>query len=200
MNKMNKWRTVAILALCLPCAAWAQGEQTMTSTPTSAARSLKQDANLYQVDDKLFRSEQLVAEDKLAVQSLGIKSIINLRFFNRRGNEKLFTGDDIELLNRPLLTWDVKPAQIAHILWTIEQQQKKGAVLVHCYHGADRTGTVIGMYRIIYQGWTIEAAKREMQQGGFGYHSIWKNLERLFTEENVQKVRVELQKLRAAQS
>ena len=146
----------------------------------------------------MFRSEQLIADDKMVVQSLGIKSVINLRYFNRDENEKLFSDDEMTLINHPLLTWRVKPEQIAQVLWTIEQQQRKGAVLVHCYHGADRTGTIVGMYRIIYQGWTIEQAKREMQEGGFGYHSIWKNLERLFTEENVQKVRVALQALRAA--
>lgn len=185
----------ALLALWLPCIAFADDVSVQTNTP-EAAKLVKQDANLYQVDDKLFRSEQLTADDQAVVELLGIKSIVNLRYFNRDENEKLFTDNGITLINRPLLTWRVKPEQIAQILWTIEQQQRQGAVLVHCYHGADRTGTVIGMYRIIYQGWTIVQTKQEMQNGGFGYHSIWKNLDRLFTEENVQKVRNALQKLR----
>ena len=194
---MKSFFCATMLALCFPYAVFADGE-IMQASAAGQARLVKQDANLYQVDDKLFRSEQLIADDKMVVQSLGIKSVINLRYFNRDENEKLFSDDEMTLINHPLLTWRVKPEQIAQVLWTIEQQQRKGAVLVHCYHGADRTGTIVGMYRIIYQGWTIEQAKREMQEGGFGYHSIWKNLERLFTEENVQKVRVALQALRAA--
>ncbi|WP_241091444.1 tyrosine-protein phosphatase [Campylobacter showae] len=35
-----------------------------------------------------------------------------------------------------------KPAQIVDVLRTIRERQKEGAVLVHCYHGADRTGLV----------------------------------------------------------
>ena len=42
-----------------------------------------------------------------------------------------------------------KPAQIADVLRTIRERQKEGAVLVHCYHGADRTELVVAMYRLI---------------------------------------------------
>ena len=161
-----------------------------------AAQLIRQNINLYQVDNKLFRSQQLHANDLPTIQSLGIKSMVNLRYFNRHEDEKLFANQSIHLLNRPLLTWNVQPEHIAQILWTIEQQQKNGAVLVHCYHGADRTGVVAAMYRVIYHGWTIEQAKHEMQQGGFGYHSMWKNLDNLFTEDNVYLVQLELRRLR----
>ena len=144
------------------------------------------------MDNLLYRSEQLIADDVATVEQLGIKSVINLRFFNRKDNESILTGRGIDLLNQPLLTWHIKPEDIAKVLYIIKQQQRKGAVLVHCYHGADRTGLIIGMYRIIYQGWLIEVAKKEMQQGNFGYHSIWKNLDNLFTEENVDKVKQHL--------
>jgi len=48
---------------------------------------------------------------------------------------------------------------------------------------------MVAMYRIIYHGWSIATAKKEMLQGPYGYHSIWKNLEALFTEETVKEVR-----------
>ena len=64
--------------------------------------------------------------------------------------------------------------------------------MVHCYHGADRTGIMVAMYRIIYHQWSIANAKEEMLQGPYGYHSIWKNLEALFTEKTVQEVREHL--------
>lgn len=100
------------------------------------------------------------------------------------------------LLNRPLLSWSIKPKEIAEILYLIEKQQQNGAVLIHCYHGADRTGLIAGMYRIIYQGWSVEEAKVEMQHGPYGYHSIWKNIANLFTEEKVKQVKMHLEALR----
>lgn len=70
-------------------------------------------------------------------------------------------------------------------------------LLIHCYHGADRTGLIAGMYRIVYQGWTVEQVKNEMRHGPYGFHCIWRNIEDLFTEQNVQEVRAHLQQLRA---
>lgn len=166
-------------------------------TATQWAKQVNQNANLYRIDSKLYRSEQLTTDDAQLISKLGIKSIINLRYFNRGKNKKAFADHNITLLNRPLLTWNIQPEQIAHVLYLIEQQQKNGAVLVHCYHGADRTGLISGMYRIVFQGWSIEAAKQEMQQGPYGYHSVWRNITKLFTEEAVQEVKNHLNTLRA---
>ena len=35
-----------------------------------------------------------------------------------------------------------------------------------------------------------------MQQGPYGYHSIWRNIANMFTEEKVAKVREELARIR----
>lgn len=159
------------------------------------ATPVKHDANLYRIDDKLYRSEQPVAEDGEAIVKLGIQSVINLRFFDRNDDDHL-KAHGLTLLNRPLLSWSIKPKEIAEILYLIEKQQQNGAVLIHCYHGADRTGLIAGMYRIIYQGWPVEEAKAEMQHGPYGYHSIWKNIANLFTEEKVEQVKTHLEALR----
>lgn len=37
----------------------------------------------------------------------------------------------------------------------------------------DRTGAIIALYRILYQGTDKETAIKEMQDGGFGFHPIW---------------------------
>ena len=126
-----------------------------------------------------------------------VKSVVNLRYFNRSGDRKVLADRGIALFNRPLLTWRITPKQVAETLYLIEQQQAEGPVLIHCYHGADRTGLIAGMYRIIYQGWTVEQAKNEMRHGPYGFHSIWRNIEDLFTEENVRQVRTHLQQLRS---
>ena len=184
---------VLILAAALSANVCAENAADM---PMKWATPVKQDANLYRLDDKLYRSEQLTRSDAAAVQSLGIKSVINLRFFDRDDNETALSGSGIALFNKPLLTWRIKPKHIAETLYLIEQRQKQGPVLIHCYHGADRTGLISGMYRVIYQNWPIEEAKREMQQGPYGYHSIWRNIANMFTEENVAKVREELARIR----
>ena len=128
------------------------------------ATPVKHDANLYRIDDKLYRSEQPVAEDGEAIVKLGIQSVINLRFFDRNDDDHL-KAYGLTLLNRPLLSWSIKPKEIAEILYLIEKQQQNGAVLIHCYHGADRTGLIAGMYRIIYQAGRWKRQKPKCNTG-----------------------------------
>ena len=184
---------VLILAAALSANVCAENAADM---PMKWATLVKQDANLYRLDDKLYRSEQLTRSDAAAVQSLGIKSVINLRFFDRNDDRQAFGKTPLTLVNTPLLTWSITPQEVARVLWQIEQHQQNGAVLVHCYHGADRTGLISAMYRVVYQNWELSEAKREMMQGPYGFHSVWKNIEGFFTEKNINEIKQELAKLR----
>ena len=147
--------------------------------------------NFYRVDERLFRSAQLDGSDAAKLHELGIKSIVNLRHFSKGGDRRAF-GDQFWLANKPLQSWEIKPAQIADVLRTIRERQKEGAVLVHCYHGADRTGLVVAMYRVIYQGWSLDAARSEMIDGGYGFHSMWQDIAGFLTPQNEALVRAEL--------
>lgn len=188
---------LTLLLLALPLSAFAADPASVPSEKRSRwATPVKQDANLYRIDDKLYRSEQPVADDGDAIEKLGIKSVINLRYFDRNDNDTHLKNRGLTLLNRPLRSWRIKPEDIAQTLYLIEKQQQQGAVLIHCYHGADRTGLISGMYRIIYQGWTVADAKEEMLHGPYGYHSIWKNIANLFIEKTVKQVRQHLAELR----
>lgn len=161
------------------------------------AHPIDQETNLYQVDDQLFRSEQLEPADVSLLLANDISAIINLRFFGQNGDEKLLeelkSTAKLSLYNQPLKAWNVDPSEVAQALRQIQQLQAQNKrVLVHCYHGADRTGLIIAMYRIIHHGWTIEQAKHEMTDGGFGYHPIWLNLENMLNPSTVEAVRLQL--------
>jgi protein tyrosine/serine phosphatase len=40
-------------------------------------------------------------------------------------------------------------------------------IFIHCKHGQDRTGLIIGLYRVFYQEWTPKEAYQEMIRYGF---------------------------------
>jgi hypothetical protein len=67
-------------------------------------------------------------------------------------------------------------------------------VLVHCQHGSDRTGTMVAIYRIAFEGWTKEQAVDEMVNGGFGFHPLWQNLRRYIEALDVEAIRAEVAK------
>jgi hypothetical protein len=45
------------------------------------------------------------------------------------------------------------------------------------------------MFRIVEQGWSKEAAIREMVEGGYGYHGIWRNIVRYIEQVDVEQIR-----------
>ena len=197
MNKPLKPLKIQIIltALCtVSCST------TTPSTPPQNtahwATEVGKETNLYRLDDKLFRSEQLTEKDYELLRKNNINTLINLRFFDRNDDRQAFGKTPLTLVNTPLLTWSITPQEVARVLWQIEQHQRNGAVLIHCYHGADRTGLISAMYRVVYQNWELNEAKREMMQGPYGFHSVWKNIEGFFTEKNINKIKQELAKLR----
>lgn len=153
--------------------------------------------NLYQVDDLLFRSEQLRAEDIALLKDNNIDAILNLRIFGQKSNHRLLNdltdAAAISLCSYPLKTWYITPKEVAEALVQIRALKAQNkCVLVHCYHGANRTGIIIAMYRIIEQDWSIAQAKQEMVTGDFGYHPMWFNLRAMLNPLTVDAVRAQL--------
>jgi len=78
----------------LPCFIFAAA--CAETTHYEWAVPVKPEANLYRVDDKLYRSEQPVRDDVALIKKLGIKAVINLRYFDRRGDEKALAGSRLD--------------------------------------------------------------------------------------------------------
>ena len=54
-------------------------------------------------------------------------------------------------------------------------------VFIHCMHGQDRTGMVIGIYRVLNNSWTQANAYQEMLD--LGFHPRYTNLRNYFFEK-----------------
>jgi hypothetical protein len=48
------------------------------------------------------------------------------------------------------------------------------------------------MYRVLEQGWTPDDALKELTDGGFGYHSMWKNIINYVRSADVEALRAEI--------
>lgn len=125
--------------------------------------------NLYQVDEGVFRSEQPDAKAFQDISGLGIKEVLNLREYHSDDDEA--KGLPLKLHHIKIDTAAITEDQLVEALRYI--QNSDGPILVHCWHGSDRTGAVIAAYRVIIQGWSRDAAIDELVNGGYGYHATF---------------------------
>lgn len=191
----------ALAALATAPAASASSARTENAQAEAAAPvSRNQDwatlihepGNLYSVTPTFFRSALLRPNDVKRLQALGIKTVVSLRAFHN--DEKVLRGSGIKPVSVPINTWDISDGKIIEALRAVRAAERHGPVLLHCQHGADRTGLVTAMYRILYQQRSKEDALREMKEGGYGYHSVWKNIESYLRKVDVEAIRAGVDK------
>jgi len=146
--------------------------------------------NLYRVSDDLYRSEQPNNEAFAELKSMGIKSVLNLRTTEK--DDELIGNLNLKTYLVPMDAGSFTDKEIIEALKVITNAPKP--ILVHCRHGADRTGVVVAMYRIIFQGWTKEDALNELLHGGYGFHTNYKNIPEYIKNVNVESIKNELRK------
>ncbi len=152
---------------------------------------LKGVPNLYKINDQLYRSAQPTAEGMRNLKKMGIKTVINLRAFHTDHWKVSGTG----LLNEELSvkTWHIEDEDVVQVLQIVAKAEK-GPFLIHCQHGADRTGLMSAMYRIVVQGWSRREAIDEMMNGGFGFHTIWTNIPDYLENVDIARIRRDVSK------
>ncbi|MFP5390976.1 MAG: tyrosine-protein phosphatase [Gammaproteobacteria bacterium] len=151
------------------------------------AEAIDERANLYRVSPTLLRSARLRKSDVSRLQALGVKTVVNLRAFH--ADSALLAGSGIKAVRVPINTWAISDRKVAAALKAIRTAEQDGVVLLHCQHGADRTGLVSAMYRILFQGRSKADAWEELKHGGYGYHSMWRNIETYLRVVDLDAVR-----------
>ena len=124
--------------------------------------------NFDKVSETLYRGGQPKSGGLQKLTQLGVKTVVNLRDDDERARaeEVEAVAAGLRYFNVPFDNFgrpsDAKIEKVLAIIDTPENQP----VFVHCKRGADRTGTVVAVYRIVRDGWTSERAKSEANQHG----------------------------------
>lgn len=143
--------------------------------PASWAQKLDVEGapNLHRVSQGLYRSAQPSAQGMENLKKLGIRTVVNLRTFHSDRDEIGAAG--LNYIRIPMQAWYPERQDAVRFL-NIVSDTSMTPVLVHCQHGADRTGAMVAVYRVAVQGWSKQEALLEMTRGGYGYHRVWRNL------------------------
>lgn len=145
--------------------------------------------NLFALNDSVYRSEQPSKKAFKELENYGFKTIINFR--RLKNDKRKAQNTNLKLVNTPMRSAELTETKIIEALKVINEAEKP--VLVHCWHGSDRTGIMVAAYRIVVEKWTKEAAISEFRISDFGYHENWyPNLVDLLENLNTEEIRKEL--------
>jgi hypothetical protein len=199
-------RSSATLLLLLGAATLVGGCATVApvtagSRPVSWATRVEASpglSNLHRVNASLYRSAQpsregfvfLDTRTSLANGDPPINTIVSLRAFTD-DSSLVAVSSALRFEEISFKTWHPEDQDVVKFL-RIATTPSLQPVLVHCRHGSDRTGTMVGIYRIVVEGWTKAEAIDEMINGGFNFHPMWQNLLRYIEALDVEAVRAQV--------
>lgn len=141
--------------------------------------------NLHKVDEFVYRCEQPDAKGFDELEAMGIKSVLNLR--NNHSDSLFLIDSPLNCFQVNMEAKDINDEDVIMALKILKEAPKP--IVVHCKHGADRTGVVIAMYRIIFQQWTKEKAIGELKYGGYGFHEAFANIPVYIHQANIDEIR-----------
>ena len=131
--------------------------------------------NFYQVNANLYRGAQPTEAGVRELARMGVKTIIDLRGEDKSSQrEKIWAQNaGVKFIAVDLSNWfRPKTADIEQIIKEINAAENQ-PVFVHCKRGADRTGTVVAVYRISHDNWTAKQANAEAKKLDFGWWQFW---------------------------
>lgn len=144
------------------------------AAPAAAPAETKVDLpNYHKVHDFLFRGGEPSATGLKELSKQGIKTIIDLRAAGARTETEASLARDLGMkyINLPMSSRAPSEAQVQTFIQTVEAgRDKNEPVFVHCAHGSDRTGCLVGIWRVTHDSYTYKDAYSEMRRYFFGPH------------------------------
>ncbi|HEV8268772.1 MAG TPA: tyrosine-protein phosphatase [Thermoanaerobaculia bacterium] len=159
-----------------------------TSRPVTWAVPVEKTSvgNLYRVEDDLYRCAQPTPDGFHELSTLGVKTVLDLK-----GGADEVSGTPLKLFHVPMTAFGLRDDRVLEALKIMADPANR-PIAVHCQHGADRTGALIALYRMVVQGWSKEDALAEMNDGGFHHSGLFRNLDRYVSRADVTSLRKSL--------
>lgn len=119
-------------------------------------------ANFGVVDGHIFRGEQPGKDEFRQLAALGIHTIIDLRLDAKSSSRERAEAAGLKYINIPIDDHSEPSDDQAAAFLDAVKEAGDSPVYVHCAGGRHRTGSMIAVYRMVKNGWSIDRAYQEM--------------------------------------
>jgi protein-tyrosine phosphatase len=114
------------------------------------------------VDGHIFRGAQPRGDDYVSLANMGVTTVIDLRLDAKSNSRELAEAAGLRYVNIPIDDHGAPTDADAAAFIRLLDQARGERVYVHCAGGRHRTGSMIAVYRIVRDGWTVQQAYDEM--------------------------------------
>ena len=142
--------------------------------------------NFHTVSPGIYRGAAPTEAGLQKLHDMGVRTIIDLRISPRlvRKEQAEAQRMGFKWINLPMGSDPPTQRQVSLLMSTLKLAPME-PVYVHCQHGADRTGCMLGIWRVTQQNWTFARAWSEMRKDGFNPH--WHKLSQAVCQRSVTR-------------
>lgn len=136
-----------------------------------------------QVEPGVYRGNRPDAATLRKLAALGVKYDLDLEDSGSAisAEAPLAKSAGMKFISKPMSGfWSPDDNQVNSILAIVSNHTQR-PIFIHCQHGQDRTGLIVGLYRVFYESWEPARAYQEMLDNGF--HQILVLLNHYFEEK-----------------
>lgn len=159
---------------------WSKGDKEADSAIKRTVKAKEDLPNFHQVHPFLYRGGEPTEKGLEKAQEMGVKTVIDLRAASERtmNEKKIAESLGMKYINLPMTSAAPTTKQVNTFLKAVDKAEKKWkeagteskpeSVFLHCAHGSDRTGCLVGVYRVTHDNFTYDDAYKEMRKYYFG--------------------------------
>lgn len=140
-----------------------------TSAQTVDVSKVEDLPNLVKVHDHLYRGGRPTDVGMKQLKAMGVRTIVNIENDEDAvaADKKFAAAHGLRFISVPFATFKKpKDENVDYVLKSL-QDRSLGPIYLHCKHGRDRTGMIMGLYRVEADGWDPKTAYQEMKDLGF---------------------------------
>ena len=179
MTSMSRTLSLALPLLAAACA----GQPSATGEEASDLHRAAAPSFFKQVEPGVYRGNRPDAATLRKLAALGVKYDLDLEDAGSAiaGERPVAQAAGMTFLSKPMSGfWSPDDAQVNSILAVVADPAQR-PIFIHCQHGQDRTGLIVGLHRVFDESWEPAAAYQEMLDNGF--HQILVLLNHYFEEK-----------------